>query len=60
VPRLRRSGAVGGCRRIDDDSFCVLVDADDAIERMLALFGFLLMARQADDLLDLLPSEGRV
>ena len=35
----------------------ILVDADDAIERMLALFGFLLMAHQVNHLLNLLPSE---
>jgi hypothetical protein len=44
---------------IDGDAACILVDADDAIERMLALFGFLLMAHQVNHLLNLLPSEAR-
>jgi len=42
---------------IDGDAACILVDADDAIERMLALFGFLLMAHQVNHLLNLLASE---
>ena len=44
--------------RIDDDPVSILADVDDAVERMLALFGFPLMARQTKDLLLLLASEG--
>jgi hypothetical protein len=44
--------------RVDDDPVGILVDLDDAVERVLALFGFLLMARQTQDLLPLLASEG--
>ena len=31
--------------RVDDNPVSILVDRDNAVERMLALFGFLLMAR---------------
>ena len=44
--------------RVDDDPVSIFVDRDDAVERMLALFGFLLMARQTNDLILLLRSEG--
>jgi hypothetical protein len=44
--------------RGDDDPLCILVDLDNAVERMLALFGLLLMARQTNYLLLLLASEG--
>ena len=44
--------------RGDDDPLCILLDVDNAVERMLALFGFLLMARQTNDFLLLLASEG--
>ena len=40
--------------RLDDDALHILVDADDSVQRMLALFGFLLVARQVDDFLGLL------
>ena len=40
--------------RINDDAVSILVDVDDAVERMLALFGFLLVTCQTNDLL-LLP-----
>ena len=43
--------------RVDDDPVSILVDLDNAVERMLAFFGFLLMARQTKDLLLLLASE---
>jgi hypothetical protein len=45
-------------RRIDNDPLSILVDVNDAVEQMLALFGFLLMARQTNDLRLLLASEG--
>lgn len=34
--------------RVDDDPFRLFVDANDSVEWMLALFGFLLMAHQAN------------
>src|SRR6516225_907069 len=40
--------------RLDDDPVSILIDLDNAVERMLALFGFLLMARQTNDLILLL------
>jgi hypothetical protein len=40
--------------RVDDNPLCILLDTDDAVERMLALFGFLLVTRQANDFLGLL------
>ena len=43
---------------IDDDPVSILVDVYDAVERMLALFGFLLVTRQTNDLLLLPGSEG--
>ena len=45
-------------RRINDDAVGILVDVDDAVERMLALFGFLLVTRQTNDLLLLPGFEG--
>jgi hypothetical protein len=39
--------------RVDDDPFRLFVDANDSVEWMLALFGFLLMAHQANHLLNL-------
>ena len=46
--------------RINDDAFRLFIDADDAVERMLALFGFLLMAGQMDDFVDLLRRKAAV
>src|SRR6516165_3282726 len=43
--------------RIDDDSVSILLDRNNTVERMFALFGFLLMACQANDLLLLLASK---
>ena len=43
-----------GCR--DDDRFVFLFDADNAVERVLSFFGVLLMSRQPDNLVDLMPT----
>ena len=51
------AGQVDVCR-IDDDPFCILIDRDNAVERMLALFGILLMTRQTNNLFFLLASKG--
>src|ERR1700757_1568894 len=44
--------------RMNDDALRLFIDTDDAVERMLALFGFFLMTRQTNDLILLLRSEG--
>jgi hypothetical protein len=44
--------------RVDRDPRGVLLDADDPVERVLVLFDFLLVARQAKHLLPVLCGEG--
>src|SRR5271166_1041260 len=44
-------------RRVDHQALRILLDADDPIERMLRLLRLLLMVRQADHLLFVLPGE---
>ena len=46
--------------RLDNNRLVFLADPDDAIERLLSFFGVLLVARQPNDLFDLLPSENAV
>jgi hypothetical protein len=44
-------------RRVDHDPLHVILDADDPVERMLFLLRLLLVARQTDHLLFVLPGE---
>jgi len=43
--------------RCDRNGSVIFIDADDSVERMLALFGLLLVAGKADDLLSLVPDK---